>query len=156
MDTSETWQSIPSFPGYEASSHGRIRSPRGIVSPAPKRTGHLQVSLRRDGVSMSRTVGLLINEAFHGPRPRGLVTRHLNGDPSDNRPDNLVYGTQSENVLDSVRHGTHLYARRDTCKHGHPFDGRNKRQRTCSICLRAATARHRAAHGSSPIKRSDT
>ncbi len=43
-------------------------------------------------------VGALICEAFHGPRPKGAVCMHLNEDARDNRPENLAWGTQKENL----------------------------------------------------------
>jgi hypothetical protein len=49
---------------------------------------------------------VLVLETFHGERPKGAVARHLNGDPSDDRPENLTWGTQAENIKDSVDHGT--------------------------------------------------
>lgn len=48
----------------------------------------------------------LILEASVGPCPPGMLTRHLNGDPLDNRSANLAWGTHAENHADSVRHGT--------------------------------------------------
>jgi len=45
-------------------------------------------------------------ETSVGPCPEGHVTRHLNGDPTDNRLENLRWGTRSENQRDSVKHGT--------------------------------------------------
>ena len=47
----------------------------------------------------------LVMLAFHGPPPPGLETMHLNGIPTDNRPENLKYGTHSENVTDMYRKG---------------------------------------------------
>ena len=38
-------------------------------------------------------------EAFVGPRPEGNEVLHLNGNPSDNRLENLKYGTRRENIL---------------------------------------------------------
>jgi hypothetical protein len=44
--------------------------------------------------------------AFVGaPGPGQTVTRHLNGDPADNRLANLAWGTPRENGRDTVRHG---------------------------------------------------
>jgi hypothetical protein len=47
-------------------------------------------------------------EAFIGPRPENCEVRHLDGDPSNNRLDNLAWGTKAENQADKVRHGTIL------------------------------------------------
>ena len=41
-----------------------------------------------------------------GKRPEGLVCRHLNGNPLDNRLENICWGTQQENAQDAIRHGT--------------------------------------------------
>ncbi len=38
----------------------------------------------------------LICEAFHGPCPEGQECRHLDGDPSNNRPENLVALTKQQ------------------------------------------------------------
>ena len=41
----------------------------------------------------------LVCEAFHGPAPDGMpVVLHLNEDALDNRPKNLRWGTQKENL----------------------------------------------------------
>lgn len=47
----------------------------------------------------------MVLEAFTGPAPEGSLCRHLNGDPSDNRPSNLAWGTPAENNADMVAHG---------------------------------------------------
>ncbi len=43
--------------------------------------------------------------AFRGDRP-GMVARHLDGNPANNRIDNLSWGTHEENMQDMVMHGT--------------------------------------------------
>lgn len=153
MDT-EQWRPIPSAPGYEASNYGHVRSSRCTLRPARRRTGHLQVSLRVNGKSLSRTVHALVAEAWLGPRPDGRQIRHWNGDPADNRPDNLRYGTARQNALDAVRHGTHPQTRKTHCKNGHEFTPENtgrqmrggvNRGRSCKECARAASIRHRSS-----------
>ena len=47
----------------------------------------------------------LVVRAFVGEKPEGNVVLHVNGDPCDNRLENLRYDTQSENVLDVYRQG---------------------------------------------------
>lgn len=44
--------------------------------------------------------------AFVGLCPEGMECRHLNGNPSDNRLENLQWGTRQENANDRKRHGT--------------------------------------------------
>lgn len=47
----------------------------------------------------------IVCETYHGPRPPGGVTRHLDGDPANDHPSNLCWGTQRENCQDTVSHG---------------------------------------------------
>lgn len=140
----ETWLPIPGYAGtYEVSSLGRVRSfrrrnPR-VLSQWVTRTGHLKV--RIGGRSETgRYVHQLVLSAFVGPRPEGMIARHLNGDPTDNRPENLAWGTHSENNYDAVRHGTHAESSRTHCKRGHEFSPENTREhdgtRFCRTCAR--------------------
>jgi len=48
---------------------------------------------------------VLMAEIFHGPRPDGMVVRHLDGDPTNDDPNNLIWGTQKENANDTIKHG---------------------------------------------------
>jgi HNH endonuclease len=34
-----------------------------------------------------------------------MDVRHLNGNPADDRPENLAYGTRAENLADAAQHG---------------------------------------------------
>lgn len=110
----EDWRFSPSFPDYEVSSLGRVRSHRraGLVKamkPSPDTKGRLQVSLTLPDGSRKRTIGVhrLVAEAFLGPKPQGQVIRHLDGNASNNSLANLSYGTRSENTYDSIDHRTH-------------------------------------------------
>jgi hypothetical protein len=48
----------------------------------------------------------LVCETFHSERPAaGLHVRHLNGDPGDDVPGNLAWGTPTENGGDTIAHG---------------------------------------------------
>lgn len=65
------------------------------------------VRLYRDGGEWKQLrVCRLICEAFHGSPPVGYEVRHLNGHRSDDRADNLAWGTSAENSADMFRHGT--------------------------------------------------
>lgn len=47
----------------------------------------------------------LVAAAFLGERPEGFITCHKDGNRLNNRPENLYYGTYSDNNRDTVRHG---------------------------------------------------
>ena len=143
--TAEEWRPVVGYEGeYEVSNLGRVRSfVRGgahILATWQTQTGHLKVRVGGRREKAGRYVHQLVLEAFVGPRPLGMVTRHLNGEPTDNRVDNLAWGTRSQNNLDSVRHGTHPEARKTHCKRGHEFTAANTRHhngsRHCRACAR--------------------
>lgn len=155
---SEVWVPIPNLNGYEASNLGRIRSvDRVLINSAGVQRnwrGRIRVLTTRDGgyqtvwiQGIVHDVHRLVASAFHGPRPSGLVTRHLNGNPADNRPENLAYGTISENVRDEVRHGTHAKSAKTACPQQHPYvDGSfriDNGSRRCLICKRDYMRRRR-------------
>nr|WP_314187459.1 NUMOD4 motif-containing HNH endonuclease [uncultured Brevundimonas sp.] len=108
----ETWRPIPGS-SYEASSLGRIRSPRGNILKLHAHTlGYQIVDVRFDNEpkTKTRTVHSLVALAFHGPRPEGLDVAHGNCIKTDNRPSNLRYATRSENLIDSYVMGHFLTA----------------------------------------------
>lgn len=76
-----------------------------------------------------RDVGVhrLVLEAFVGPCPAGMQTRHLNGVRHDNRLSNLCWGTPKENTEDRIRHGNHVAGERHA--HAKLSDDRVKRLR---------------------------
>lgn len=43
-------------------------------------------------------VAPLVCEAFHGPSPAGHVCMHLDENSRNNRPENLAWGTQKQNL----------------------------------------------------------
>lgn len=104
---------MPSLDGFLASNWGRIRRikmPDGRVRPTPSNGTYGSVTRSKLGAAHSymsswyRDIGnvkihRLVCEAFHGPAPfpRAVVI-HLNEDAHDNRPENLKWGTQKENL----------------------------------------------------------
>jgi hypothetical protein len=104
---------VPGFDGYFADRSGRIFSTKKgrMRERKQDRRGRyprtiLWVDNRRKEVLSHRMVCL----AFHGlpPSPAHLV-RHLNGKKHDNRADNLVWGTPTENCNDKTAHGTQYW-----------------------------------------------
>lgn len=67
------------------------------------RSGHVSVVLGRG--THGKPVHQLVLLTFVGPAPEGLEVRHINGNPSDNRLENLFYGTRTENIIDVYKTG---------------------------------------------------
>lgn len=155
MSQQEEWRRIPGFLGYKASSYGRVMSYKRTVPHVLKArvgtTGYLSVQVSDStGASKRIEVHRLVAAAFYGPCPTGMECRHLNGDPLDNRSENLRWGSRAQNTLDSVRHGTNNMARKQSCPAGHPYSPENtyrwRNRRKCRTCSAAARARHAAAN----------
>ena len=74
--------------------------------------GYKRINLRTiDGKMKDCKVYILKAKAFiYGPNPLTYnVVRHLNDCKTDNRLENLAWGTQSDNVRDSIRNGNYNY-----------------------------------------------
>lgn len=96
----EEWRDIPGYEGrYRVSSIGRIRGPSGKILHPWFNKGYPYFHL---GAGRKRLVAWAVLAAFVGPRPEDQVIRHLNGDRSDSRVENLAYGTQQENCQDTA------------------------------------------------------
>ncbi len=113
----EEWRPVLSIPGVEASSLGRIRLPAKVIKMpnggtrtcesegsygttrrASKHATHSYKGISIRGVG-NKKVHRLVCEAFHGPAPfPSAVVLHINDDAHDNRPGNLRWGTQKENL----------------------------------------------------------
>ena len=106
----EIWKPVVGYEGlYEVSSNGCIRNAR---------TGKLKTythnrQKRRPFVGLWRNNKICVIyphkavlEAFVGMRPIGMEACHNNGDPFDNRLENLRWDTTRNNQLDRIKHGT--------------------------------------------------
>jgi hypothetical protein len=75
------------------------------MSPSLSRDGYLRVIFRVNKNERSRTIHSLVLEAFHGPRPDGMVVSHLNHVRDDNNLTNLIYTTVTDNIRYSYQQG---------------------------------------------------
>lgn len=112
----ERWVTIPKFPLYQASDHGRVRRhpdhpshlPREALAASRAAKGYHCVRLMRDGRAHWQLVHVLICETFHGPKPSPAhEVAHGDGDPGNARAENLRWATRIENHADKRAHGTH-------------------------------------------------
>lgn len=128
----EQWRAIEGYQSvYEVSNLGRIKScakwlaftskrgRRCVRRTAPKflalqtlPAGYRIVQLHLDGQRVARTVHSLVAAAFIGSRPEKYDIAHYDGNPANNRADNLRYATRRENHRDKIRHGTHAHGSR--------------------------------------------
>ena len=116
----EVWRDIPEFPGYKASNMGRIGSckkqgARGekwhatediqrVLRPITTPGGYKSLGIMGpDGVRQVRA-HRLVARAFLGPCPDGQEVCHYDGNPSNNRLENLRYDTRKGNMRDKIRH----------------------------------------------------
>lgn len=145
----EQWLPVVGYEGlYEVSDAGRIRSiPRpgtrgGILRGDVHPSGYPSVKLSRDGRKTHFVVHVLVVTAFRGPRPGLQECRHLNGDPADNRLQNLAWGTSAENKQDMIAHGR-TNSRTSRCPQGHEYTEENTYvwggRRYCRACNRVYT-----------------
>lgn len=106
----ETWKDVVGYVGfYEVSDHGQIRSAK--TGRLKKFTNDRQkrrpfVGLWRDNKIRVIYPHKAVLEAFVGPRPQGMEACHNNGNPFDNRLENLRWDTPRNNQLDRIKHGT--------------------------------------------------
>lgn len=107
---------IQSIPGALARNDGAIKLPEtngtmpnggtrvyhtswvyGTIRKASKTARHKYLGINHKGKNYK--VHRLVCEAFHGkPASKNYVVIHINEIHTDNRPDNLKWGTQKENL----------------------------------------------------------
>ena len=109
MTAKETWRCVPSVPGLLASSEGRIMSVP-VTGKTPKSERKQYGGIPNEGswdgerfirVYQGKTykVARLVCEAFNGPPPPNKnVCMHLDENSRNNKPSNLAWGTQKENL----------------------------------------------------------
>ena len=113
-DDEEVKQIEHPYDDYFVTSYGRVFSTKHYagkrVSKRSLRANpggylYLNLSSPENGIK-TFYVHQLVAEYFIGPCPKNQQVRHLNGKQSDNRLDNITYGTLEENAADKEQHGT--------------------------------------------------
>lgn len=115
----EVWKPIPGYEGiYEASNLGRIRTANGkttsnarypvrvwqqrVLKPKVQTRSNgrkdQRVNLWKDGVESTQLVARLVAMSFLPMPFDNLTVNHINGNPMDNRIENLEWCTIQENI----------------------------------------------------------
>jgi hypothetical protein len=94
----ESWKEIKGFPGYKISTKGVVyTSKRKKVMLLQKKGNYYTVKLFNDGKPKIKRINVLVAEAYI-PNPNNLPeANHLNGNPEDNRVENLEWSTKRGN-----------------------------------------------------------
>lgn len=115
-DASIEYRTIDRCDGYDFGADGSVWTYWGTgftrpgdiprrMNPTPLDSGHLQVTVRWDGVMRRFGVHVLIATAFHGECPDGMECCHRDGIPDNNASPNLYWGTRRKNIQDQIDHG---------------------------------------------------
>ena len=159
QSTAEEWRPVPGYEAlYEVSNRGKVKSLGRVLDSgrriAPrelrrsrKPLGYKQVVLiDENGAKKTRPVHQLVLEAFVGPMPPGMECCHWDGDPGNNRVENLRWDTPKANADDLVRYGTPgtdtwRLGKDDSCRRGHELIPDNihtiKDLQVCRACWNA-------------------
>lgn len=108
----EEWKDIKGHDGYQISNLGNVRSninnrygPGNEWHNISKYTNKLGYQSVHLGRGKPYTIHRLVANAFI-PNPNNLpLVRHMDDNPSNNKVDNLAWGTQTDNMQDCVKHG---------------------------------------------------
>ncbi|WP_283224693.1 HNH endonuclease signature motif containing protein [Limnohabitans lacus] len=110
---------IPGVPGYYVDVNGFVYSTKrgrwGYKIAVRKLKawtddrGYSHVTLRPYGQKKRHSVSRLVAMAFHGDPPKNSVVAHLDGNPKNNKPSNLGYVSQCENIGHKWQHGTMIF-----------------------------------------------
>lgn len=109
------WKVCSSYPTFMASDNGEVRHVSSFEprKPKPSSNGYLNVNFWQDKRITVRGVHVLVADAWIGPRPLGMQVCHIDGDKTNNRPENLRYGTGKDNAADRDRHGRNPHGQRN-------------------------------------------
>lgn len=125
MKTQEIWKDIPDYEGiYQASNLGRIRSLEKntrngistfkhhemmILKPYLKQSNknprrkNVIITLSKNNIRKTYYVARLVASAFYGKSD--LTINHINGNPLDNRIENLEWCSLEENIRKGFEQG---------------------------------------------------
>jgi hypothetical protein len=94
---------------YSVDDDGGIWSHKGkkprLLKPTMLENGYMILNLQPGGKSVMAYAHRVVALAKHKKQPGKIEVNHIDGDKTNNSPDNLEWVTPSENTLHSVRTG---------------------------------------------------
>jgi hypothetical protein len=118
MTNDEVFRPIPGFSNYRVSNRGRVQSRYGKngrflgswrdMKLQTEPDGRTRVNIKHDGGRVRTIrVATLVLLAFIGPpRPHQKACHFPDRNKSNNRLENLRWGTRGDNMQDAMAHGT--------------------------------------------------
>ena len=103
----EIWKDVVGYEGlYMISNLGRIKSfhhkRARILKPGQNKLGYRMLSLFKNEIGKTKMVHRLIAESFIPNTENKPCIDHINGDPTDNRIENMKWCTHKENLNNPV------------------------------------------------------
>ena len=104
----EIWKDIAEYPGYQVSNLGQIKSfkqsKEGRILKPKLSSGSLGVDFRKDGKTYYGLIHRIVLSTFSPVEGwETLTVNHIDGNPPNNKLENLEWMTQSENSRYSRR-----------------------------------------------------
>lgn len=101
------YKEVPGYPGYYVTKIGTVRNRYGKLKPSVHRDGHLY-HVVRVGIERVQTklyIHRAVMLAWGPPNAHNKpLIRHLDGNPKNNRLENLAWGCHRQNALDRELH----------------------------------------------------
>jgi len=122
VNMKEFWRNVVGYEGwYSVSNLGRIRRERNggnthigkILSLQKQR--YTNVPLTKNSITKTKTIHVLVAQAFLGERPKGFVINHKDGIRKNNSVYNLEYITQMENIKHAIRNNLNVIPKGEQC-----------------------------------------
>ena len=113
------WGKLDPDDDYLISSDGQVKSTwfgkERLLKLSDRGNGYLCFKYYKDGKRTTLYVHACVAKVFLGDRSaEGLYALHKDGDPLNNKKENLYWGTHEQNMKDKIRHGTVFRAQGET------------------------------------------